>query len=56
MKEAAQGVGGLCLMTRGGRGVRKPPKHDYVIHGCSLMLRLVRLGLVRLELGLFGFG
>jgi hypothetical protein len=23
-------------MTRGGRGVVKPPKHAYVIHGCSL--------------------
>jgi hypothetical protein len=26
----------LRLMTRGGEGGQKSPKHTYVIHGCSL--------------------
>ena len=32
----------LRLMTSGGRGVKKSPKHAYVIHGCSLIQTVVR--------------
>ena len=28
----------LRLMTRGGEGGQKSPKHAYVIHGCSLIV------------------